>query len=113
MSPVMLYTSLSLIHISPDERLTSLVVYRAWELGLLIYDTGLYSNVLEFTPPLIITEEDVDQAVNILEQALCDALEGKITEEKLADYAGWNSCCLLYTSHQSGACQSVFALRVR
>lgn len=76
---------------APDERLTSLVVYRAWELGLLIYDTGLYSNVLEFTPPLIITEEDVDQAVNILEQALCDALEGKITEEKLADYAGWNS----------------------
>lgn len=75
----------------PADRLAALVVYRAYELGLLLYDTGLHSNVLEFTPPLIITKEDVDQAAAILDQALEDALAGKVDPEKIKDYIGWSS----------------------
>ncbi|NBI61762.1 aspartate aminotransferase family protein [Clostridiales bacterium] len=75
----------------PADRLAALVVYRAYELGLLFYDTGIHSNVLEFTPPLIITKEDVDQAAAILEQALEDALAGEVDPEKIKDYIGWSS----------------------
>lgn len=75
----------------PADRLAALVVYRAYELGLLLYDTGLHSNVLEFTPPLIITKEDVDQAAAILDQALEDALAGKVDPEKIKNYIGWSS----------------------
>ncbi len=75
----------------PAEGLTALVVYRAYELGLLCYATGICSNVLEFTPPLTITKEDVDHAAGILDQALEDALAGKVNPEKIKDYVGWSS----------------------
>lgn len=75
----------------PADHLAALAVYHAYELGLLFYDTGIHSNVLEFTPPLSITKEDVDQAVTILDQALEDALSGKVDPEKIKDYIGWSS----------------------
>lgn len=74
----------------PYTELAPLVVYRAYELGLLIYDSGLYSNVLEITPPLIITRADADKAVDIIDQSISDAVCGKITEDKIKEFAGWN-----------------------
>jgi acetylornithine/N-succinyldiaminopimelate aminotransferase len=43
------------------------VVKRCMEKGLLIITSGA-GNVLRFVPPLIITEQDVDQAMDILEE---------------------------------------------
>ncbi|HOL51795.1 MAG TPA: aspartate aminotransferase family protein [Bacillota bacterium] len=39
------------------------------DLGLLIGKGGLYNNVIRLTPPMIVTESDVDQAVEILDKA--------------------------------------------
>jgi hypothetical protein len=36
------------------------IVYRAFELGLVVFYGGIYSNVMEITPPLIMTEAEVD-----------------------------------------------------
>ncbi len=65
------------------------IVYRAWELGLIVGYTGLYSNVIELTPPLIISKDHVDQAIEILDQAITDVEEGKVPEEVLKEFAGW------------------------
>ena len=63
--------------------------YRAWELGLIIGYVGLYSNVTEITPPLILTEEQASRGLDIFEEALRDVEAGKVSDEKIALYAGW------------------------
>ena len=76
---------------APNPQAAAQVLYRAFELGLLIYNSGIHSNVLEFTPPLIINKEHVDLAVRILEKAFGDVLNGAVTEEKLKMFSGWNA----------------------
>ena len=65
------------------------VVYRAFELGLLIFYVGMFSNVLEITPPLILTEAETDEGINLLDQALSDVEAGLVSDEAIANYAGW------------------------
>ena len=65
------------------------VVYRAFELGLLVFYVGMFSNVIEITPPLILTEAEADEGVAILDQALSDVEAGKVSDEAIARYAGW------------------------
>ena len=65
------------------------VVYRAFELGLLVFYVGMFSNVLEITPPLILTQAEADEGVAILDQALSDVEAGKVSDEVVAPYAGW------------------------
>ena len=73
----------------PDAKLTAAATYRAYELGLLHYYAGVFNNVLEFTPPLVITAEQAKTAVGIVDQSIGDALSGRISDEKLAAFAGW------------------------
>ena len=68
-------------------RLAAQVVYRAWELGAVVYYVG--GNVLEITPPLVLTEAEADRAVEILGEAIADAATGKVDAEEVARYAGW------------------------
>lgn len=67
------------------------VLYRGYELGLLFYNSGINSNVLEFTPPLVITKEQVDFAISVLDEAIEDVVNGRVPDEKLAEFAGWSS----------------------
>ena len=62
-------------------------VYRAWQLGAVMYYVG--GNVLEITPPLVITDDEVDRAVEIVGQAIADAARGVVTDDEVAPYAGW------------------------
>jgi 4-aminobutyrate aminotransferase len=70
-----------------DPRLAAQVVYRAWELGAVVYYVG--GNVLEITPPLVLTEAEAGRAVEIVGAAIADAVAGRVNAEEVARYAGW------------------------
>lgn len=72
---------------APD--LAARVAYRAFELGAVVFLIGMDTNVLELTPPLIITEEEIDRGVEIIDQAICDALAGRVSDDDVAGFAGW------------------------
>ena len=73
----------------PDQQLAARVVYRAWELGLIVFYAGTFGNVIEITPPLILTEAEVDEGVAMLDQAIADAVAGRVDENAVAAFAGW------------------------
>ena len=70
-----------------DPRLAAQVVYRAWQLGAVVYYVG--GNVLEITPPLVLTEAEASRAVEIIGAAIADAAAGRVNAEEVARYAGW------------------------
>lgn len=70
-----------------DPDLARKVVYRAWQLGVVVFYVG--GNVLEITPPLVITPEQVSDAVAILEQSIADVIDGAVSDEEIAPYLGW------------------------
>jgi 4-aminobutyrate aminotransferase len=73
----------------PDQPAAAKVVYRAWELGLIVYYAGNWGNVLEITPPLILTRLEIEEGVEILRQAVRDVLSGNVSDEAVASFAGW------------------------
>lgn len=75
---------------SPADEMAALVVYRSYELGLLYYYAGVFNNVLELTPPLVVTKKQAQKAADIIEQSIKDVLDGKVDKEKVAAYAGWS-----------------------
>jgi 4-aminobutyrate aminotransferase len=74
---------------TPNQRAAAKIVYRAWELGLILFYAGNWGSVLEITPPLILSREQIDQGVAILKQAVADVAAGKVSDETVAAYAGW------------------------
>jgi 4-aminobutyrate aminotransferase len=74
---------------APAKRETALTVYRAFELGLVLYYVGVNSNVLEFTPPLTLSDAEVDEGIDILDAALADVAAGRVDEAAAAKFAGW------------------------
>ena len=68
---------------------TAKIVYRAFELGLVLYYVGMDSNVLEMTPPLVLTRSQANDAVAILGQAIDDVVAGKVPDEAIAQFEGW------------------------
>ncbi len=65
------------------------LVYRAFELGLVLYYVGMNSNVLEMTPPLVLSEAEVEEAVGILDRAISDVTGGRVADEVLQGFEGW------------------------
>lgn len=68
---------------------TAKVVFRAYELGLILYYVGMNSNVLELTPPLVLSHSEAGQGVDILKQAITDVAQGRVPDEKIEGYQGW------------------------
>ena len=73
----------------PNREAASSIVYRCWELGLILYYVGNSGNVLEITPPLVLTMDEIDEGVSILDQAFKDYIDGKIDQAKVAEFSGW------------------------
>ena len=63
------------------------MVYPAWELGAVVFYVG--GNVLEITPPLVLTEDEAGRAAAILGDAIADAAAQNVDAEEVARYAGW------------------------
>lgn len=72
-----------------DHATAACLMFRAHELGLVFYCVGPSSNVLELTPPLTITDEELARALVLLEQALLDLEAGRIDLVKAVAFSGW------------------------
>lgn len=71
----------------PARTETAKVIYRAYELGLVLYYVGMNGNVLEMTPPLTISEGEIARAVELLDHALSDFRA--VSDATTARFAGW------------------------
>lgn len=69
----------------PDPLAARKIVYRAWQLGAVVYYVG--GNVLEVTPPLTISDEEADEGVSILLDAIAQA--DRVTDDEVRPYSGW------------------------
>lgn len=63
------------------------ICYRCWEKGLVL--TFFAESVLRIQPPLIIEQEQLDKALNIIEESINDYLKGNIPDEVLEIAKGW------------------------
>lgn len=70
-----------------DTEATTRIMYRVFELGAIII--SLRGNILRFKPPLVITEEELDQAFAMLDQAFAEEATGKLSLPENAEELGW------------------------
>lgn len=70
-----------------DTAATTRIMYRVFELGAIII--SLRGNILRFQPPLVITEEELDRAFEMLDQAFAEEAAGKLSLPDNAEELGW------------------------
>lgn len=63
------------------------ICYRCWEKGVIL--TFFANNVLRIQPPLVITKEEIDKGLNIIEESIQEYLTGSIPDEVLKIVQGW------------------------
>lgn len=63
------------------------ICYRAWEKGIILI--FLASGVLRVQPPLVISKEELDKALNVIEESIIEYLNGEIPDEVLDVAKGW------------------------
>lgn len=73
----------------PASREAAKVVFRALHYGVCVWYVGVFSNVLEITPPLVLTRAEADRALEGLDRALTDVEAGRVSDLELEGYAGW------------------------
>ena len=70
-----------------DPILARKVIYRAWELGVVVYYVG--GNVLEITPALTTSHDDLAHGAQVIADSILDVLNGSITDQQIAEFSGW------------------------
>ncbi len=68
---------------------TAKIIYRGYELGAAFTYVGLKANVLEFMPPLTLTEDEADEGIAIVDQAVADVLSGRVSDADVAEFMMW------------------------
>ena len=69
---LMIATEFSKADGSPNAEDTSLMVKACIKRGLLLLSCGSYKNVIRWIPPLVVTEEQIDESLAIFESALTE-----------------------------------------
>jgi len=59
----------------PDKALTKAVVHACEERGLLLLTSGTYDNTIRWIPPLVVSEEQINDALSIFEDALKETVK--------------------------------------
>jgi len=65
------------------------LVLRCQQLGLLVHYVGIFSHVIELTPPLVLTRAEATAGLEIFEQALTDVEDGRVADSELEAVSGW------------------------
>lgn len=74
-------------HLEVSSNIAKKICYRCFEKGLiLIYLAG---NTLRVQPPLVMTDEEAEKAMKILDEVFTEYEEGKISDEILEKIKGW------------------------
>ena len=60
---------------TPASKLTGKIIRAGAERGLLMGKVGIYGNVIRVAPPLVINKEEIDIAVEILEESIAAAMD--------------------------------------
>lgn len=68
---------------------TAAVVHRAFELGAVAYPVGPESNIIELTPALTITSEELLRGIELLGRAVADVEAGRVDLQAAAGFGGW------------------------
>jgi 4-aminobutyrate aminotransferase len=68
---------------------TAKVIYRAYQLGAVFFYVGLRGNVLEFTPPLTLSEAEAQEGVAIIDQAMSNVADGSVSDADVAPFMMW------------------------
>jgi 4-aminobutyrate aminotransferase len=68
---------------------TAKVIYRAYQLGAILFYVGLRANVLELTPPLTLSEPEAREGIQIIDQALTDVARGLVSDADVAPFMMW------------------------
>ena len=69
--------------------MTAKVIYRAYELGANFIYVGLDANVLEITPPLTVSEAEVEEGLDIIGRARGDVAAGVVSDESVQAFMNW------------------------
>ena len=68
---------------------TAKVIVRAYELGASFIYVGLEANVLEITPPLVLSEAECEEGLAVIDRALADVAAGLVPDEAVQAYMNW------------------------
>ena len=74
---------------APASRECGKLVLRCQQLGLLVHYVGIFSNVVELTPPLVLTRAEAAAGLEIFDQALSDVEDGRVADSELEAVSGW------------------------
>ena len=73
----------------PDKDTAQKICWRAWEKGLILITFGKHGNVLRVAPSLNIPTDQLNQAMTIIDEAVEDVLQGKVSDDVLQFMRGW------------------------
>jgi 4-aminobutyrate aminotransferase len=65
------------------------LVIHCQELGLLVHYVGIFSHVIELTPPLVLTRKEAEAGLEIFDRALSDVEDGRVPDSVLDSVLGW------------------------
>ncbi|WP_458413157.1 4-aminobutyrate--2-oxoglutarate transaminase [Schinkia sp. CFF1] len=62
----------------PSKELTSQIIKEANKRGLLLFSAGVYSNVIRLLMPLVITDEQLEEGLNIIEKSIATVSKSNV-----------------------------------